>query len=557
MLALLAVGMRRLREELGLLGAVVAGAVIRLDQIREQIVLDDEWHALHAILRFGYGRILTHFGWTDFCIPLAVFDKVVKDTVGLSEMWMRLPVLLAGIGTLGVIPLMARAWVGRSASTSLAWLLALSPLHVFLSRFARPYAISLFLVMLGGLSLARWWEDGRPKWMRLGVAGFVLAPYFHLSALPAVLAVLGLGLLAAAAPRGAGARRPRVVIRLAAAVVLGLAILVGLPLAVDHAALTYKAGGGHLGVSIAEGSLELMAGTARAPLLVALVAAALGGGILLARERPRLLALLGALALAGPAAIVLTRPVSAGEPIVAVRYCLVALPAGALLIAVALARGEEKLRARGVPCPPGTLTAVTVAGLFLAGPLPRIYARPNNWTNHGWFQYAYDPARLAWHCPEEVPRFYRELARQPPGSLRILEAPWWHAWENVDYPCYQRVHRQYMAIGFVSPVERAASPSGLPRAAELPVLAPGAPFRFRNFVHVSDEAGLRRRAIRYVVFHRSLEVEMGVDSPDYRVDVAPWIAYYRSRYGPPVYEDESQVAFDLTSGRPPERPPRD
>src|SRR2546426_6677733 len=92
---------RRLPGELGLLGAVAVGAAIRLDQIREQIVLDDEWHAL-----FGYRRILTHFGWTDVCIPLAVYDKLVADTVGLSEMGMRLPVLLAGIGTLFVLPLM-------------------------------------------------------------------------------------------------------------------------------------------------------------------------------------------------------------------------------------------------------------------------------------------------------------------------------------------------------------------------------------------------------------------------------------------------------------------
>src|SRR5207249_1844313 len=187
MLALRAMDVRQaFRSELGLLGAVVVGAAIRLDQIREQIVLDDEWHALHAILRFGYGRILTHFGWTDVCIPLAVFDKVVADTVGLSEMWMRLPVLLAGIVSLLVLPLMLRRWVGRAAGTSLAWLLAVSPLHVFFSRFARPYAISLLLVMGGGLALARWWEDGRPQWKTVGIAGFVLGPYFHLSVLPAV-----------------------------------------------------------------------------------------------------------------------------------------------------------------------------------------------------------------------------------------------------------------------------------------------------------------------------------------------------------------------------------
>ena len=553
MLALRAMDARHaLRKELGLLGAVVVGAAIRLDQIREQIVLDDEWHALHAILRFGYGRILTHFGWTDVCIPLAVFDKLVADTVGLSETWMRLPVLLAGIGSLFVIPLMLRTWVGRSASTSFAWLLAVSPLHVFFSRFARPYAISLLLVMVGGLAFARWVEDGRPRWKALSVGGFVLGPYFHLAVLPVVVATIGLGLVDAVGWRRTEARRPGEMVRLAAAVAVGLAVLVGLPLAADHAALAYKAGRARLGAAMAAGALELMAGTARTPLLVGLVALVLAGGLLLARERPRLLLVLGTMALAGPAAIVIVRPVSVDQPIVAARYCLVALPVMLLLAGLTLARGEEWLRARGVPWPSGALTALGVVGLLLGGPLPRIHARPNNWTNHGWFQYAYDPARLDWRCPQEVPRFYRELGARPPRSVRIVEAPWWHAWENVYFPCYQRVHRQYMAIGFVAGLDRAASPTGLPRAAELPLLAPGGRFRFRNFIHVFDDAGLRGHAIRYVVFHRSLETEMGVDSSDYRVDIAPWIDYYRSRYGPPVYEDGTLLAFDVTRSRAPE-----
>jgi hypothetical protein len=536
---------RRLRAELGLLGAVVLGAAIRLDQIREQIVLDDEWHALHAILRFGYWRILTHFGWTDVCIPLAVYDKLVADTVGLSEMWMRLPMLLAGIGSLLVFPLMLRTWLGRSATTSLAWLLAISPLHVFFSRFARPYAISLFLVMVGALAFARWWQDGRPRWKALGVVGFVLGPYFHLSTLPVVLAVLVLGLGEAVGSPRTSPRRAREVVRLSAAVALGVAVLVGLPLAVDHVALAYKIGRARIDGAMAEGVLELMAGTARTPLLVALVVLVLAGGVVLAGERRHLLAMLAAMALACPAAILVARPVSVQEPIVAARYCLVVLAVTWVLVAVALARGEDWLRSRGVPCPRGILTALAVVSFVLAGPLPRLHARPNNWTNHGWFQYANDPARLEWRCPPEVPRFYRMLAAQPPRSQRLLEAPWWHAWENVYFPCYQQVHRQYMAIGFVAPPERAASPFGLPRAAELPLLAPGGAFRFRNFVHVSDDAGLRQRAIRYVVFHRSLEVEMGVDSPDYRADVAPWIVYYRSRYGAPVYEDDTLIAFDV------------
>jgi hypothetical protein len=535
---------RRLGSEAGLLAAAAFGAAIRLDQIREQIVLDDEWHALHAILRFGYGRVLTHFGWTDAGIPLALFYKLVADTVGLSEMWMRLPVLLAGAGSILVLPLMLRPWTGSAAATSLAWFLAVSPLHVFFSRFARPYAVSLLLVMAGGLALARAWEDGRARWKALGVAGFVLGPWFHLAVLPVVAATLGLGLVAAARSHGNRARRLADVARVAAAVGVGLAVLVGLPLAVDHAALAYKAGRATLGPPSLRGAFELMAGTARTPLLAAITLSSLAGGIVLARARPGLLALLAVMATAGPAAVGALRPVSVDQPIVLARYCLVALPVMWLLVAVALGRGDEWLRARGVPWPRGALTALAVAALLLSGPLRRVHARPNNWTNHGWFQYAVEPARLDWRCPESVSPFYRQLAALPPGSVRVLEAPWWHAWESVYYPCYQQVHRQYMAIGFVAALERAGAP-GLPRPAELPVLSKRPSFPFRNFVHVSDHAGRRRRGIRYVVFHKDLEKEMGIRSPDYRVDVWPWIAQYRRTYGSPFYEDDSLIAFDM------------
>jgi hypothetical protein len=532
-----------LRHELALLAAIAAGAAIRLDQIRDQIVLDDEWHALHAILRFGYGRLLTHFGWTDVCIPLAVFDKLVAGTVGLSEMWMRAPVLVAGIGSLVALPMLLRPWTGRAAAASFAWLLAVSPLHVFFSRFARPYAVSLLLVTAGGLALARWWEGGRPREKVLGAAGFILGPYFHLTVLPVVAASLAVGFAAAATGRGERGRRPGEVARLAAVVVLGLAVLIGLPLAIDHGALAYKAGRGSL-----PAAFELMSGTRWRALQGAIALLALGGGLRLAREQPRLALLLGVMALAGPAAMLLTRPVSSDQPIVAARYCLVALPVMWLMVAVALARGEEWLRARGAPAPRGTLTALAVALLLVSGPLPRLHVRPNNWTNHGSFQYAVDASRLGWRCPEEVSGFYRALAAQPPGSVRLLEAPWWHAWENVYYPCYQRVHRQPMAIGFVAPVERSAA-AGLPRAAELPLLSPRPSFPFRNFIHVSDDDALRRRGIRYVVFHKSLEKEMGVDSRDYEVDISPWLQRYRERYGPPVHEDESLVAFDVRARR--------
>jgi hypothetical protein len=367
-------------------------------------------------------------------------------------MWMRLPVLLAGVGSLLVLPLMLRGWVGRGASTSLAWLLAISPLHVFLSRFARPYAISLLLVMVGAVAFGRWWEDGRARWPALIVGGFVLGPYFHLSVLPVVLATLGLG-LAGAGWGGGGGRRPREVVLLGGAVAVGLAVLVGLPLAVDHAALAYKAGRARLGAPMAAGALELMAGTAWTPALAALAALVLGGGLVLARERPRLLALLGAMALAGPAAILATRPVSVDASIVAARYCLVVLPVALLLAAVALARGERGGCAPGSGLSAGTLTAASPSAS--SSPPARASCAPQQLDDTDGSN-TRTTARLTGAAAGAAST--AGWRRSRPGP-RILEAPWWHAWENVYFPATAGA-RQY---GDRLRLAGRGVPSGLPR----------------------------------------------------------------------------------------------
>ena len=165
----------RLRDEWSFLLAVLAGTALRLDQIGIQIPLDDEWHALHAVERFGYAHVATHFGWTDYCIPLTLFDKLIADTVGLSELWLRLPVVVAGLVSLVLMPLVVRPWVGRETSSVFAWLLAVSPLHVYFTRYARPYSIALLLAFLAVIALPRATLAGGRGW-RWVYAGAAVTP---------------------------------------------------------------------------------------------------------------------------------------------------------------------------------------------------------------------------------------------------------------------------------------------------------------------------------------------------------------------------------------------
>jgi hypothetical protein len=179
----------------------------------------------------------------------------------------------------------------------------------------------------------------------------------------------------------------------------------------------------------------------------------------------------------------------------------------------------------------------------LLGPLPATYYRPNNWTNHALFQYAYSfnshDARYDRLRMTKVPPFYRHLRETAaPGSLLIAEAPWNFEWHRNPYPYFQQIHRQRMVVGFV------VTPEQAPVGGELLPGQPGT--AFRNFVHVSDFPGLKERGVDYVVFHKDL----GKARPRWPerafVDPAPALRLYRSVCAAPTYEDSEIVVFSAT-----------
>jgi hypothetical protein len=204
----------------------------------------------------------------------------------------------------------------------------------------------------------------------------------------------------------------------------------------------------------------------------------------------------------------------------------------------------ERWLQRKYPVPPGTLAVAAGLGMLFLGPLPQIYRFPNNWTNHGLFQYHYDREDPASYydsitTPPTLSSFYVELGKQPPGTVTLLEAPWYYEWHNNPFPHFQAIHRQRMLIGFVD------DPASWQRAGEYP---PGLwKMRFRNFVHLSQHSKIVAKGVDYVVMHKNLAAE--VQHPEHRspVDMSGWIAEYRARYGKPYYEDPQIVVFELAA----------
>jgi hypothetical protein len=542
----------------GLLALVAAfGAWLRLDQITEQILAGDEWHALHVVGGAGYSWIFRHFGMADHCIPLTLLDELLANTVGLSELRMRAPSLAAGIAALVLLPAIARPRVGTSTALRFAALLAISPVLVHYSRVARQYSVIFLLALLGALAFERFLATEERRFAWLYAACAILVPWFHPILAPFVLAPLGFALLREL-PRGTRRiARVRALWPFAAAIAVGWMILLGPPLLADFAGLRARSGLGRFRLFTFRIGYDLFTGTERpATRVLFALCAAIGVGSWWIRRRATL-AYFGFLVACQALAILLARPQQVDIPLVALRYALPLVGIGLLVVAEGLGRIDGWLRAgsggripRHLPSALGLVAFVAWSPVI--GPLApenAVYFRSNSWTNEALYHGQYsEEERLEYLqgalAPRRVPRFYLDLARRRAGdgtsTRRIVEAPWHHDTTGLSLVAYQRVHRWPIVIGFVH------EPDGPESASELPW--PDARFRFRNFVDLADFEGLRARRVAYVILHKDLAAESAhrIDRPA-QPSIAKTLVRYTERFGPPCFEDADVVVFDVGS----------
>jgi hypothetical protein len=112
-------------------------------------------HVIPVVLAFdGHPPLyilVVHFA--DFVFKLGTVDSV------------RVPSVLAGIATVGIVYALARLLVGRLAAILCIALVTLSPLLVWYSREGRMYALTWLFVMLSYLALVQAARSGRRIWL--------------------------------------------------------------------------------------------------------------------------------------------------------------------------------------------------------------------------------------------------------------------------------------------------------------------------------------------------------------------------------------------------------
>jgi hypothetical protein len=482
-----------------LAGAWIAGAYLRLWQVGQQIVVGDEVHALKSAGSGTVRTILAEKGLPDVSIPMALWDYLLIQTIGLSEWGFRFPVLLAGLLALVILPVFAWRRISPLTGVLVAWLAALSPQLVMFSRFARPY---MPIMLLSLLTVVFWQQQLAGKRRRGWWA--ILSTLFAISlsptGAPALAAANGCGVLLLIKQNGWSALRPPRIVRdsrmvgPALMVVVCLTLIAGLAQAfrmlpeAHNLMLRTQSKGTPIDWPLV---LEYISFTQH-PGLRFWFGISLLIGLLSPKPGGRSLGFtLVVMALIQVGCVVLFVPWG-GRTFSIMRYLLVLYPLALLLIAtgidlqLSLIRRALSGKARwGGLWAPAALIAM-VPSVLNTGPLPNLFQGSNSVTGI-WPERVTGPANLT-HVPLPAwPSFYRFLAESE-DRLTIMEAPSIStspASLNL-YASYQVRHRQRVVL-----LNRRATYKGKSQGIELSSIRP-----------LRQSIGIGLEGIDYIVVHR-------------------------------------------------------
>ena len=516
--------------------AVAVGVFLRCWQLGDQILLDDEWHAIHKLLHADAADIATHLGLADYSIPLTLYQRFLYTHFSLTEMGLRLPMLLAGIGLIVLAPALLRREATPAVRAIWMLLLALSPFMIYHSRTARPYALTTLLVFVAIVAFREWWlrDAARMRWAVTYVFCAFLSGWLHLITLPFTLLpfiFFGIAALLRRDWRGIG--------RL---LLLGLAVTIPLLLALlpalrnDWAALSAKAGSDSLTLETLYRAALLAFGSANAIVAAVLALLTFAGAAVWWRRERGFVAYIAVIVLGAGAAIALSHPAWVQHPGTYARYMQPAIPFLLLFAAQGFASAIQRFNERLQ----GNAAIVAAGALFVTGPIPGYSYDPNQFMGHPYFQFDYDAAHNPYRTqlPDgPVSPFYRRLAREPAQSLLLIEAPWSLETNHDPQPLYQRVHRQYVRIGLTSPLcgvrdygDYAPSDNGM---------------QLSNFVHLDTLVPLDAGGADFLVMHLHAWPPNLPPAPQWP-DLAACLPQLEQRFGAPAYRDDEVEVFALS-----------
>ena len=453
--------------------AVAYGVWVRVRGLGLMPLYGDEYHGAR-VTSLTWREILVTYDSYGTHVPLPLLQRLASWLTEPGVMAFRMPAVLAGLATLLLFYPLARRLIDAPAAALATVALALSPIHVYYTRFGRAYSITilfglLLLVALHRAEQRRW----RAPWTTAAVVLLAAAtPWVHLSS-AGFVAALGLAAIGLALLRGGAREALRPALAFAGAAALCAALFAPVfEQVVEYANKLPEARkarpDGVLGIA------TLVVGTLAGG-VAWLVLVPLAAGMLWRRQRA--LAALLAAAVLGPVAFLLaTRP--HGMEYAYARYLLNAVPAMLLLIAWLFVR-------LGGPTLGGGLGVVLAATVWCASPPGPLHRDQRGFANTYLALYdlpAFEP-RFRF-----TPEIYDEIAADEQAEL-IIEAPIIHSRAVLLYRNYFLTHGKDVLMGTVTDEDvRLNGP----------------------YAWIGDPLLGRRSGASYLILHKDVEYELGV-----------------------------------------------
>lgn len=524
---------------------VVAGLVLRLLQFGGQVLLDDEWHAVHQLLSGkSWSELFSTFGHADYSIPLTMLYWFEARWFGLDELGMRWPMLVAGLLTLPAFVYWAWTRVSPAVATLFAFLLAFSPMLFVYSRTARPYALTLLLSFVALYCFNRWFESSRPRYGAM--AAYILcasgAVWLHSIAGPFVVAPFVYQGFRSLLHKDWKALWRLFFLGLVTATVMGLLLLP--PLLSSGDALLVKAGSAVFSAETFFGVWYVWLGTSNGILtILLLVIAAIGLPEIARSDSMMPTALLGiGLTLV---MVMVTQPEWSQHAVTMGRYLLPMLPILLLAVAAGWVRVLRWcLPLHGVFRPLMALASAVLLFAYLGvSPIRPLLNHPNSQTTHSIYQFALQSGAnpIAEYQQQHLPEssFWNDIADTGGRGDRLAVAPFYFESYNWGAPAWERVSNKraipLMLSGLCTEMRRGEVPDN-----NL--------FRFRNVYHPDDLTG-DRSPVNWVVLTKPfIGYSNGNDQALVGADSYPGCrAKLVELFGEPDFEDDALLAFKRPS----------
>src|SRR5690348_1547555 len=169
---------------------LAAGLALRAFRLGTQSLWTDE--VLTPLSATGsLWRVLTQREINTNIPPLYYVVVHFVLPLGWHEWVLRLPSMLFGSASIAMLYVVVRKWLDRRVALASAALLAISPLHIWYSQEARPYALLVFLSLLSLWLLQRLIEEPRNAYLAAAFALSAAATFYCHTLGLAFIAFLG------------------------------------------------------------------------------------------------------------------------------------------------------------------------------------------------------------------------------------------------------------------------------------------------------------------------------------------------------------------------------